>query len=268
MSKRITVFLYGVLCYVAFLLVFLYAIGFLTGVGVPKTINSGATTSAAVALVIDLLLLGLFAVQHTVMARPAFKRAWTRLVPPSVERSTFVLASSAVLALLFWQWRPLPAAVWNVGNPAGRDLLWILCGVGWTTVLLGSFMISHTHLFGLSQVWNRMLSKPQPEPRFQTSWLYGYVRHPLMLGFIVAFWAIPRMTVGHLVFAAAATGYIVVGTQLFEEKDLVRYIGEPYRAYQHKVPAFFPRTGRHVRVEELLPQAEKVGQHAEAHGRG
>lgn len=264
--KGITAFLYGSLCYVAFLLVFLYAIGFLGGLAVPKTVNTGQAAPAALALAVDLLLLGLFALQHTVMARPAFKRAWTRLVPPSVERSTFVLASSAVLALLFWQWRPLPATVWEVTNPGGRDLLWALYALGWATVLLGSFMISHTHLFGLSQVWNRLLGRAQPEPRFQTSWLYGYVRHPLMLGFIVAFWATPRMTAGHLLFAGAATGYIVVGTLLFEEKDLVRYIGEPYRAYQQRVPAFFPRTGKHVRVEELLPQAEDMRAPAKVSG--
>jgi len=251
MVKRIIAFSYGIVCYAAFLLVFLYAIGFVAGIVVPKTIDAGAGSVAWLALVVDLALLGLFALQHSVMARPAFKRWWTRLVPKSVERSTFVLASSAALALLFWQWRPIPAVVWNIQNAAGRDLIWALAAAGWLTVFLATFMISHAHLFGVSQVWSRLLGREARAPQFQTKWLYGHLRHPLMLGFLVAYWAAPSMSAGHLIFAAASTGYILMATLLFEERDLERFIGEPYREYRRRVPAFIPRLGRGVRVEEL-----------------
>ena len=252
MAKGLVAFLYGLICYLLFFVTFLYAVGFLANVLVPKSIDSGSAGPLAVAVIVDLLLLGLFALQHTVMARPGFKRWWTRIVPASVERSTFVLATSLVLLFLFWQWRPLPTTIWEVQNASGRMLLWAICGVGWITVFLGTFMINHFHLFGLYQVWNRLLGRDAPEPVFQTRGLYGYVRHPLMVGFIIAFWATPTMSLGHLIFAAASTGYIALGTKLFEEKDLVHFIGEPYRRYQEKVPAFLPRLGRGVRVEELL----------------
>ncbi len=252
MAKGAIAFIYGLICYVVFFVTFLYAVGFVAGAGVPKTIDSGVESPLGVALLIDLLLLGVFAVQHSIMARPAFKRWWTRIVPPSVERSTFVLASSLALLLLFWQWRPLPSTIWDVRSTVGQDILWGLCALGWVTVLLGTFMISHTHLFGLYQVWNRMLGREAPEPIFQTRWLYGYVRHPLMMGFLVAFWATPRMTLGHLVFAGASTGYIVIATHFLEERDLMRFVGEPYRRYRRRVPAFVPHLGRGVKVEELL----------------
>jgi protein-S-isoprenylcysteine O-methyltransferase Ste14 len=250
--KRTVWFIYGVVCYGLFVATFLYAVGFLSGVGVPKSIDSGLAGGAAAALVIDALLLGLFAVQHSVMARRTFKQALQRVLPPAVERSTFVLASSLVLLLLFWQWRPLPATVWDVQTSAGRMALWTLFGLGWATVFFGTFMISHAHLFGLAQVWARLRNRPAPDPRFQTRGLYRFVRHPLMLGFMIAFWATPRMSVGHLVFAAASTGYILIGTLAFEERDLERYIGEPYRLYKARVPAFVPRIGRGVRTEEFV----------------
>jgi protein-S-isoprenylcysteine O-methyltransferase Ste14 len=263
MARGMAAFLYGLICYLIFFVTFLYAVGFVANAVVPKSIDSGTAGPLLGALIVNLLLLGVFAVQHTIMARPAFKRWWTRLVPASVERSTFVLATSLALLLLFWQWRPIQGMIWDVQNPSGRVLLWAICGVGWITVFLGTFMINHFHLFGLYQVWNRLLGRDAPEPIFQTRGLYGYVRHPLMLGFIVAFWATPTMTLGHLIFAAATTGYIVLGTRLFEERDLVRFIGMPYQKYQKKVPAFLPRLGRGVRVEELLSGPNEPAAEAE-----
>lgn len=242
--RRLLAFVYGMACYGLFLATLLYAVGFVSGVGVPKTVDSGRSGGTLVALGIDSLLLGLFALQHSGMARRAFKRWLTRIVPRSVERSTFVLASSLVLLLLFWRWRPVPDLVWHVESPMGAALLWGLGALGWLTVLVGTFMIDHAHLFGLSQVWARLRSGEAHEPRFQTRWLYRYVRHPLMLGFLVAFWATPAMSAGHLLFAVASTGYIVVATLAFEEKDLERHIGEPYRRYRREVPAFIPRPGR------------------------
>lgn len=254
---RVFSFAYGVACYVLFLLTFLYAIGFVADLGVPKAIDSGAPASALVAVGVDALLLGLFALQHSGMARRGFKRWLTRAVPRSVERSTYVLVTSLVLLLLFWQWRPLPGVVWRVDDAAGADLLWALSALGWGTVLLGTFMINHAHLFGLSQVWARLRGQEAPEPRFQTLWLYRYIRHPLMAGFLVAFWATPVMSAGHLLFAAAATGYILVGTLAFEERDLERYLGEPYRRYRREVPAFIPRPGRVA--EPVGPRVEPEG---------
>jgi len=249
--RRVLAFVYGVVCYTIFLGTFLYAIGFVANFGVPKSIDSEGTGGTLPALAIDTLLLLLFAVQHSGMARRAFKRWWHGVVAPAVERSTYVLASSLVLITLFWQWRPLPATLWDVASPAGRGILWGVCALGWTTVLLGTFMISHAHLFGLAQVWARLRGAPAPEPQFQTRGLYRFVRHPLMLGFIVAFWATPRMTAGHALFAAASTGYILLATLAFEERDLEHYLGEPYRRYRRMVPAFIPRLGRGVRADEF-----------------
>lgn len=266
MIKKSIAFAYGLVSYVIFFLSFLYAVGFLAGVGVPKAIDSGEAGSLAAAVIVDALLLGLFAGQHSIMARPAFKRIWTKIVPVSVERSTYVLASSLALVVLYWQWRPIPGVVWEAQGAVGRGILWGLFALGWLTVLVGTFMISHFHLFGLAQVWNRMLGRKAPEPVFQTGWLYGRVRHPLMLGFIVAFWTGPKMTVGHLLFAAASTGYIVLATLLLEERDLVRRVGQPYRTYQKKVPAFLPRLGPAVRVEELAPGSQGAAAEPSASG--
>ena len=240
--SRTLALLYGILCYTLFLAVFLYAIGFVGGFGVPKAIDDGAAGPLAAAVAVDLALLGLFAVQHSVMARPGFKRRWTKLVPPAVERSTYVLFASLALALLFWQWRPLPGTVWSVESAWGRGLLWGLFAVGWGLVLASTFMISHAHLFGLRQVADHGRRRAPASPGFQTPGLYRHVRHPIMLGFFVAFWATPEMSAGHLLFAAAASGYIVVGVAL-EERDLVAAFGERYRAYRAQVPAFVPRPG-------------------------
>ncbi len=248
--------LYGVCCYAVFFATFLYAVGFLANAGVLKGIDAGAGGALLPALVVDLALLTLFAVQHSGMARRAFKRWLTRLVPPAVERSTYVLASSLVLALLFWQWRPLGGFAWRVEDPAARALLWAVFALGWLTVLGGTFMISHTHLFGLSQVWARLRRRPSPQPPFQTRGLYRYLRHPLMTGFLVAFWATPDMSWGHLLFAGASTGYILLATLALEERDLERQLGEPYRRYRREVPAFLPRPGRVAQAPASEPGAQ------------
>jgi methanethiol S-methyltransferase len=239
---------YGAGCYIAFLVAFVYAIGFVGNIGVPRSIDHGITAPIAEALVVNVLLLGLFAMQHSVMARPAFKRWWTRLVPKVLERSTYVLLSSLVLILMFWQWRTMPVIVWDVTWMPGRVGLWTLFGLGWATVLLSTFMISHFDLFGLRQVYSAWRGTPYSELEFRTSLLYRIVRHPLMLGFIVAFWAAPTMTAGHLLFAVATTAYILIAIQL-EEHDLNAALGDRYRDYRHRVPMLVPslhRRGGHA----------------------
>lgn len=238
---RLLALVYGAVCYSVFLATFLYAIGFVLGVGVPKHIDNGVATPLRTALIIDLALLGLFAVQHSGMARPAFKRWWTRLVPAPVERSTYVLLSSLALALLFWQWRPLPMPVWEVESAIGRGILFAVSALGWSLVLVGTFLISHFDLFGLRQVWLYARRRQPTEEPFVTRALYRIVRHPLMLGFLVAFWATPAMSLGHLLFALATTGYIVLAVKYLEERDLVAHYGDTYRDYQREVPMLLPR---------------------------
>jgi len=230
--------IYGVVAYAFFLLVFLYAIAFVGDLPVPRTIDRGPGAPAVAAVVIDLVLLGIFAAQHSVMARPAFKSWWTRMVPQPVERSTYVLAASLALALLYWQWRPLPSIVWSVGGVGGA-ILEAISWLGWGVVLLSTFMISHFELFGLSQVWTNMTGKAATASAFRTPLLYGFVRHPIYLGFVLAFWATPTMTVGHLLFAAATLGYMLIAIQL-EERDLVGTFGEAYVAYRRRVSMLIP----------------------------
>jgi len=229
---------YAVLVYAAFLAVLGYAIGFFADAGVPKGIDTGPRSPWPLAVAVDLLLLLLFAVQHTVMARPWFKRRWTRLVPASAERATFVLCASLLLALLFWLWRPAGGTVWHLRGPAAGALVG-LYALGWVVAVGSTFMINHFDLFGLRQAYLHARGGAYRPPPFTDRALYRWVRHPLMTGFVIVFWAAPVMTAGHLLFAAAATGYILLGIR-FEEHDIGRDLGEAYRAYQRRVPALIP----------------------------
>jgi protein-S-isoprenylcysteine O-methyltransferase Ste14 len=233
--------LYGVAAYAASLAAQLYLIGFSGNLLVPKSVDSGPGAPWGQALAIDLLLLALFGVQHSVMARRGFKRWWTRVVPAAVERSTYVVATCAALALLFWFWVPITApVVWQVEHHAGVALLWGLFGIGWFVALLSTFLINHFELFGLQQVFTRLTQRAAPEAQFRTPLLYRYVRHPLYVGLLLTFWAVPVMTAGRLLFALGLSAYILIGIA-FEERDLVRQFGERYRTYRQQVGMLIPR---------------------------
>jgi len=236
---RIMAFLYGIAAYVIFFATFLYAIAFVDDLLVPKTIDSGTAGSAVQALIVNLVLLSIFAIQHSVMARPQFKQWWTKFVPPSVERSTYVLLASLSLALLIWQWQPMPAVMWQIADPRIAMAVTGLSFVGWLIVLTSTFLINHFELFGLHQVANNLAGRPMPAPSFRTPLYYHFVRHPIYLGFIIAFWAAPTMTLGHLLFAAVTTAYIIVGIQL-EERDLIGIFGDQYRSYKSRVSMLVP----------------------------
>ena len=241
---RILGFMYGVVSYLLFLVAFLYAIGFVGNIIVAKSIDTGVETPFATALIINIVLLGLFAVQHNVMARPWFKKWWVRFVPQHLERSTFVLFASLLLIALYWQWRPMLGVVWNVENTIGRYILEALFWIGWLTVLLSTFMINHFDLFGLRQVLLHLRGEPNKPIEFKTSGLYKLVRHPLMLGFIVAFWATPTMTNGHLLFAIVTTVWILISIQ-FEERDLVKFHGKEYEVYRKQTSMILPIPKKH-----------------------
>jgi protein-S-isoprenylcysteine O-methyltransferase Ste14 len=237
--SRTLVLAYGVTSYLVFLVSFLYAIGFVGNLLVPKSIDSGESGSLPVAFAVDVLLLGLFAVPHSIMARQWFKRWWTRIIPPSVERSTYVLVSSLLLGFLYWQWLPIPNIQWEVTSPIGRWLLLAVFWAGWIIVLFSTFLINHFDLFGLRQVFLNFSGQSYTPVEFKAISLYRWVRHPIMLGFLVAFWATPTMTVGHLLFAVATTAYILLALQ-FEEHDLVSVHGERYKAYRRQAGMLLP----------------------------
>ena len=238
--KKTLIFLYGILSYVVFLASFLYAVGFVGELIVPKSINSGIEVGMTETILINLALLSLFAVQHSVMARPAFKRWWTRIIPESMERSTYVLLTSLILFLIFWQWRPMTTNVWNIEGETYVLIINIIFWIGWVIVLLSTFMINHFHLFGLDQVYNKLRSRPPTGLKFKEHFFYKFVRHPIMTGFLIAFWATPVMTQGHFMFALVTTLYILVAVKYFEERDLRKELGDAYVNYQKRVPMLIP----------------------------
>lgn len=241
--KKIFSLLYGLVCYLAFFGTILYAIGFTGNIIVPKTIDSKPQTSLFNAISINALLLLLFALQHSIMARPAFKNWWTKIIPAHLERSTYVLLASMCVSLMMWKWQPIGGTVWAIGNETIKIVLFVIFLIGWATVFLSTFLINHFDLFGLRQVWLYFLGKPYTQLPFRLPLLYKIVRHPLYLGFLTAFWAAPVMTIAHLLFAILTTGYILTAIQ-FEEKDLVNHFGERYRNYKKAKPMIIPFTKR------------------------
>jgi protein-S-isoprenylcysteine O-methyltransferase Ste14 len=243
LMKRWMFFAYGIACYATFLAVYAWFCAFTGNWLVAKSIDAPVTSPTGIAVVIDLALLLAFGVQHSAMARPAFKRIWTRIVPKPIERSTYVLASCIVIVLLIWQWRPIDAIVWDVQNPIGRGALWALFVAGWLMVPAVSLMINHFDLFGLRQVWLNLRGREYESLPFRTPFLYGHIRHPLYVGWALAFWATPTMTAGHLLFAAVLTAYMMAAA-LVEERDLIAHFGHQYESYRQSVPRYVPRLGK------------------------
>ena len=255
--KRLAIFAYGLVCYAVFFATFLYAVGFIGNLWVPKSIDSPRDVDLGTALLVNLGLLGVFAVQHSVMARPAFKRWWTRIVPEPAERSTYVLFSSLALIALFWFWQPMGGVIWDINASSGVDAIYVVYAAGWALLLYSTFLINHFDLFGLRQVWLQLIGKPFTPLDFRTPWLYRQVRHPIYVAWLMIFWATPTMTVAHLVFAIMSTAYILVGLRL-EERDLIAAHPE-YAEYMKRVPGLLPlskRAGK--RSADVNPAARRV----------
>lgn len=253
--KRVLALMYGVAVYIFFFATFLYAILFVGGIAGPKSIDSGPVLPSWQAALIDALLLSLFAVQHSVMARRGFKQVWTRIVSWHLERSTYVLAATLSLALVLWQWQPIPNEIWDVRGTTLGSALAILFWCGWAILLLSTFLINHFELFGLQQAWGYFLGQENQRPAFKAPLLYRWVRHPIYLGFVIAFWSAPVMTAGHLLFAVATTGYILLGIY-FEERDLIRAYGNAYLEYRRQVPMLIPIGKPYIRKPETTVDAE------------
>lgn len=249
--------IYGVVCYTIFFLTFLYLIGFLSNLLVPRSIDVGLAATTLTAVAINVALIALFGIQHSVMARPEFKKHWTRIVPHSIERSTYVLLTSAILILMYWQWRPMGAVIWEAQAAWAQYVLWAVFFGGFLIVLLATFVIDHFELFGLRQVWLNLREKAYTHSSFKVTYFYKFVRHPIYVGFILAFFGTPRMTAGHLLFAVGMTLYILIAVR-YEERDLVRFLGKDYTKYQEKVPMLIPRLDKgHDTVKQTdrpLPQ--------------
>jgi protein-S-isoprenylcysteine O-methyltransferase Ste14 len=256
--KRFAVLMFGASVYAMFLGVFLYAVGFVGNFLVPTRLDGVAKLPIAQALVINLLLLALFAVQHSVMARPWFKKSWTRFVPEPIERSTYVLCTNVVLALLYWQWQPIGGAVWDVQHLWGRAMLYGLFAFGWLTVLVTTFLINHFDLFGLRQVWLYFRGKHYTSLGFVTPGPYRFVRHPMYIGWLMAFWATPTMTFAHLTFALGITAYILTAIY-FEERDLMQFLGQDYADYRKNVPMLIPRVSSHTESPRPCETATMIG---------
>jgi len=238
--KKVAILIYGAVAYIIFLIAFLYAIGFVGNIYVPKTIDSGNEPSLMNAILTNTILLSIFALQHSIMARPKFKKWFNSIFSQAMERSTYILLSSLALILIFWQWQPITTLVWETENTILSNIIKAIFFLGWLIVLLSTFMINHFELFGLAQIFDNLKNRQTPNPKFQTNYLYKLVRHPIMLGFLIAFWATPIMTLGHLLFSIVTTLYIFVAVKYLEEKDLRKFIGEEYETYQKEVPMIVP----------------------------
>jgi protein-S-isoprenylcysteine O-methyltransferase Ste14 len=257
-ARRAATVAFGLVAYASFVAVFGYALGFLANTGVPKGIDDGLDTPAATAVVINCGLLGLFAVQHSVMARPWFKRRLTRFVPPAAERSTYVLAASLAVALLIWQWRPLPAAIWSFEAGWAVAALWVVKALGVVIIVGSTFAAGHLKMFGVRQVLTRSPGA-RGSTGFRRPWLFWIVRHPIMVGFMIAFWASPQMSAGRLLFNTLATGYILVAVR-WQERDLQAHFGAPYEEYMRDVPRFLPRLARSTRGRPISPLPAQIGE--------